>query len=317
MSSQSENQQNKEQRDHQPNDHGHNQSSTLDANNHHPSPPPPAAPHHPPGPPPPPLGPSLPPNIQSPPHGFPPAMGYPPPMMYPHGGQYPPGYPPPPPHVYNRYPYGQPPPGTVYYYPATTPPNRAAGCARGCLAAMIIIVILICLSSLFTWAILRPQSPVFHVDNMSVTNWNTSTPFTATWNTNISIQNPNHKLRVYFDKIMVVILYDEENTLGDTWLNPFLMETKSNTSVNAVIAVNGSAQNAVPIWVSQEMGKDRNELGSVIFSLSFRIWATFKSGNWWTRSLIMKVSCDDLKVKFEYSSGTLEPGKRDNCAVYA
>ncbi|OMO68580.1 Late embryogenesis abundant protein, LEA-14 [Corchorus olitorius] len=254
--------------------------------------------------------------MQSPPpplpHGYPPAMGYPPPpMMYPHGG-----YGPPLPPGYSPYPYGHPPPGTVIIYPAT-PPNRAAACARGCLAAMIIIVILICLSSLLTWAILRPQTPVFHVDNMSVTNFNTSTPFTATWNTNISVQNPNHKLRVYFDRIMVVVLYDEEDMLGDTWLNPILMETKTNTTVNAVIAVNGSAENAVPIWVSQEMSKDRRELGAVIFSLRFRIWATFKSGNWWTRSLVMKVSCEDLKVKFDASSGALEPGKRDDCAVYA
>ncbi|XVE61406.1 hypothetical protein DITRI_Ditri06bG0037100 [Diplodiscus trichospermus] len=284
----------------------HNSSTSSDGNENHrprPSPPPPP--------------PSQPPNNLMPPHGYHPPMGYPPPMMYPNAPY--PGYPPPPPHGYNQYPYTQPPPAP-YYNQGYAPPRHdpCSGFARGIVAAMIFLIVLSCLSSLITWAILRPQTPVFHVDNMSVSNFNTSsTPFTATWDTNLTIQNPNHKLRVYFDKIVGAMFYDEDDTLGSSWVNPIFMDIKTQTTMHVVISANGSAQNAVPIWVAQEMSKER-DTGTVSFSLRFRIWATFKTGSWWTRTLVMRVFCDDLKVNFVGASGNgaLAPGKGDDCDVY-
>ncbi|XP_022748418.1 NDR1/HIN1-like protein 10 [Durio zibethinus] len=296
MSSQSEDHQNKRDQS------NHQSSSSSDTNNNHQTPPPP----------------SEPPNNQSPAHGYPPAMGYPPQMMYPNAPH--PGYPPPPPHGYNHYPYTQPPPAFYYSqgYPSSQH-DRCSGFARGIIAAMILLIVLSCLSSLITWAVLRPQIPVFHVDNMSVSNFNTSsTPFTATWDTNLTLENPNHKLRLYFDRIVGAMFYNEEDSLGSAWLNPIFMDTQTKTTIHAVISANGSAQNAVPIWLAQEMGKDR-ATGAVSFALRFRVWATFKSGSWWTRSLILRVLCDDLKVNFVGASGNgaLSPGNRDDCEVYA
>ncbi|XWS59400.1 hypothetical protein CRYUN_Cryun08bG0118400 [Craigia yunnanensis] len=300
MSSQSDDNQNK--RD-QSNHHSSTSSDTI--NNHQPTPSPPAQP-------------SQSPHNQSGAHCYPPAMGYPPQMMYPNAPY--PGYPPPPHHGYNQYPYTQPPPAP-YYDQGYAPPRHdpCSGFARGIIAAMILLIVFSCLSSLITWAVLRPQIPVFHVDNMSVSKFNTSsTPFTATWDTNLTVENPNHKLRLYFDKIMGAIFYDDEDSLGSSWLNPIFMETKTNTTMHAVISANGSAQNVVPIWVAQEMGKDR-ATGAVSFALRFRVWATFKSGSWWTRNLVMRVLCEDLKVNFVGGSGNgaLAPGKRDDCEVYA
>ncbi|XVE96307.1 hypothetical protein REPUB_Repub02eG0210000 [Reevesia pubescens] len=296
MSSQSDDHQNKrDQSNH------HSSPSSESINNHQSTPPPAAAT----------VPPSTPPNTQSP------AMGYPPQMMYPNG-QYP-GYPPPP-HGYNQYPYAQPPPAPYYNQGyASTQPDQCSGFARGIVAAMILLIVLSCLSSLITWAVLRPEIPVFRVDNMSVSNFNTSAnPFTATWDTNLTVENPNHKLRVYFDKILGAMFYDEEDSLGSSWLNPVFIETKTKTTMHAVISANGSAQNAVPIWVAREMAKDRGT-GSVTFILRFRVWATFKSGTWWTRSLLMRVICEDLKINFVGSSGNgaLAPGERYDCGVYA
>ncbi|XWS66587.1 hypothetical protein CRYUN_Cryun05aG0212500 [Craigia yunnanensis] len=301
MSTQSDDHQNKRDQS------NHHSSTSSDTNNNHqstPSSPPPQ----------PPSGPV---NNRSQAHGYPPAMGYPPQMMYPNAPY--PGYPPPP-HGYNQYPYAQPPPAHYYNQGYASPRHdRCSGFVRGIVAAMIILVVLSCLSSLITWAILRPQIPVFHVDNMSVSNFSTSsTPFTATWDTNLTVENPNHKLRLYFDKILGTMFYDEEDSLGSSWLNPIFMETKTKTTLQAIISANGSAQNAVPIWVAQEMGKDRGT-GSVTFALRFRVWATFKSGTWWTKNMVMRVLCEDLKVNFVGTSGNgaLAPGKHDDCEVYA
>ncbi|EOY08453.1 hypothetical protein QUC31_010852 [Theobroma cacao] len=303
MSSHSEDHQNK--RD-QPNHHSSPSSDTN--NNHQPAAPPPSQPPPPP----------QPPNNQSPAHGYPPAMRFPPQMVYTHGGPYP-AYPPPP-HGCNQYPYAQLPPGAPYYNQGYASPqnDRCSGFARGIIAAMFVLIVLTCLSSLITWVVLRPEIPVFHVDNMSVSNFNTSTPFMATWDTNLTLENPNHKLRLYLDKIVGAMFYDDEDSLGSSWLNPIFMETKTKTTMNAIISTNGSAQNAVPIWLTQEMSKDR-ATGSLTFALRIRIWATFKTGSWWTRSLVIRVLCDDLKVNFVGASGNgaLAPGKRDNCDVYA
>ncbi|XP_022766057.1 NDR1/HIN1-like protein 10 [Durio zibethinus] len=285
----------------------HSSPSSDTYNNHQSTPPaPPQPPSQPPN------------NHQSPAQGYLPAMGYPPHMMYPNAPY--PGGCPPPPHGYNQYPYAQHQAAPYYNQGyASGPHDPCSGFVRGIVAAVILLILLSCISSLITWAILRPQVPVFQVDNMSVSNFSTSSnPFTATWDTNLTVENPNHKLRLYFDKIVGAIFYNEEDSLGSSWLNPAFMQTQTNTTIHAVISANGSAQNAVPIWVAQEMGKDR-ATGSVTFALRFRVWATFKSGSWWTRSLVLKVLCDDLKVNFVGVSGNgaLAPEKRDDCEVYA
>ncbi|XVE75873.1 hypothetical protein DITRI_Ditri12bG0126600 [Diplodiscus trichospermus] len=286
--------------DHNRRDQSNHQSSTSSYTNDNPPPQPPPQP----------------PNNQSPAYGYPPAMGYPPQMIVYPNAPYP-GYPHPP-HGYNQYISAQHPPAPYYNQGYARQQDRCSGFVRGVVVAMIILIVFSCLSSLITWAILRPQIPVFHVDNMSVSNFNTkSTPFTATWDTNLTVENPNHKLRVYFDKIVGYMFYDDEDSLGSSWLNPIFMDTKTNTSLHAIISANGTAQNAMPIWVAQDMDKDRGT-GSVTFALRFRVWATFKSGSWWTRSLVMRVLCEDLKVDFVGASGNgaLSPAKRDDCEVY-
>lgn len=287
----------------------HQSSTSSDTNNNHQSSPPQPPPQQQP-------------NNPLPAHGYPPTMGYPPQMYPPNNAPYP-GYPPP--HGYNQYPYAQAPPAQYYDnqgYGSSSQPDRCSGFVRGVVAAMIILIVLSCISSLITWAVLRPQIPVFHVDKMSVSNFNTtSTPFTATWDTNLTVENPNHKLRVYFDRILGATFYKEEDSLGTSWINPIFMDTKTNATLHAVISTNGSAEHAVPIWVAQEMGKERGTGGggSVSFELRFRVWATFKSGSWWTRNLVMKVSCENLKIDFVGASGNgaLAPAKRDDCQVYS
>lgn len=249
MSSQSEDHQNK--RD-QPN---HPSSTSSDTNNNHqstdPAPPPPPS--------------SEPPNnYSSGPHGYPQTMGYPPQMMYPNAPYS--GYPPPPPHhhPYNQYPYTQPPPANYYYHGyASPPPDPCSGFLRGVIAAMIFLIVFSILSSLITWAVLRPEIPVFRVDNMSVSNFSTSAvPFTATWDTNLTVENPNQKLRLYFDKIMGTMFHGEEHWLASSWLNPMFMDIQTKATMHAVIAANGSAENPVPIWVAQEMSKERANTGA-------------------------------------------------------
>ncbi|XP_016670105.2 uncharacterized protein [Gossypium hirsutum] len=245
------------------------------------------------------------PPIQWPPQSHPPQVCYPPAIVPPnaqfHGyNALPPrgGYGPYP------YPYPYPPPGPYYGqgYIQSEHRHRCSGACRCFLATLL------------------PRFPVFHVENMHVTNFNTdANPFTARWETEIRIENPNTKLYLYVDGMEVFMNYNDKYDVGFTWINPMFMESKNKTSMQVVINTGESAHHAVPIWIAQDMGKDQKN-GGVNFVLKIKVWATLKSGMWlwFRRSLILNVECDDLKVNFGNSSreGTLEYIKdREDCYV--
>ncbi|PON43336.1 hydroxyproline-rich glycoprotein family protein [Parasponia andersonii] len=260
--------------------------------------------------PPPPPQPQYPPVVPTPQMGYPPAMGYPPPYTNnPPNGQ---------PHPYN--PYTQPLP--AHYYPnhPYTPAGASGGSAfvRGFLATLIILIIFICLSSIITWLILRPQIPVFHVDSFVVSNLNLSkADFAATWEANVTAQNPNHKLKIYFDQIQSFVYY-KENFLSSSAVDPLLLETETRDVMRVRLATNNTVDHLVGNWVVDEIARERNA-GVLSFNLRMVVFATFKSGAWWTRHASMKVFCENLKVNFvgAENKGVLDSEKDSgDCDVY-
>ncbi|MFQ6631906.1 hypothetical protein Gotur_009483 [Gossypium turneri] len=263
------------------------------------------------------------PPIQWPPQSHPPQVCYPPAIVPPNaqfhgynalppGGGYGP-YP---------YPYPYPPPGPYYGQGNIQSEHRhpCSGACRCFLAFLILVIVILLLTKLIIWATLLPRFPVFHVENMHVTNFNTdANPFTARWETEIRIENPNTKLYLYVDGMEVFMNYNDKYDVGITWINPMFIESKNKTSMQVVINTGESAHHAVPIWIAQDMGKDQKN-GGVNFVLKIKVWVTLKSGMWlwFRRSLMLNVECDDLKVNFGNSSreGTLEYIKdREDCYV--
>lgn len=182
---------------------------------------------------------------------------------------------------------------------------------------MIIIIIFICVSSFVTWLILRPQVPVFHVDNLIVNNLNASrTDFAATWEANVTAENPNHKLKVYFDQIQSFAYY-KENFLTSSGVDPLFLATGARDVMRVRLAANNTVDHLVGNWVVDEIAKERSG-GVVNFNLRLIVFATFKSGAWWTRHASMKVFCDGFKVKFvgSESNGVMVGGNTEKCLVY-
>ncbi|MBA0767790.1 hypothetical protein Gotri_016646 [Gossypium trilobum] len=200
--------------------------------------------------------------------------------------------------------------------------HPCSGACRCFLAFLILVIVILLLTKLIIWATLLPRFPIFHVANMHVTNFNTdANPFTARWETEIRIENPNTKLYLYVDGMEVFMNYNDKYDVGITWINPMFMESKNKTSMQVVINTGESAHHAVPIWIAQDMGKDQKN-GGINFVLKIKVWVTLKSGMWlwFRRSLMLNVECDDLKVNFGNSSreGTLEYIKdREDCYVSA
>ena len=153
------------------------------------------------------------------------------------------------------------------------------------------------------WLVLRPQLPVFHVDNFSVSNFNTTLPtFTANWEANLTVRNPNTKLTIEFGELQNFVFYEEDYLLASaTAPRPFSLETRTSSVINAKLSANNK-DNLVENWVLDKLAKERSN-GSVSFNFRMLFWTTFRSGLWWKRHLSMKVLCEDIQVTFVGASG--------------
>ncbi|EXC21224.1 hypothetical protein L484_002234 [Morus notabilis] len=243
---------------------------------------------------------------------------------------YPPPYQPYPPNRHYAYnPYTQPPPPHYYYanqnytYSTATAGGGGAGSGsafvRGFLAMIITLITITCVVSIITWLVLRPEIPVFHVDKFAVSGLNISGPeFSAKWDASVTVENPNHKLKIYLEQVQGFVYY-KENFLSSSPVDPMLLETRSRNSIAMKLATNNTEQHLVGRWVEEDIAKERSG-GAVSFNLRMLVLATFKSGAWWTRHASMKVFCEDLKVNFVGGeiSGVLDigGGKPEDCVVY-
>uniref|UniRef100_A0A1J3E9R6 Protein YLS9 n=1 Tax=Noccaea caerulescens TaxID=107243 RepID=A0A1J3E9R6_NOCCA len=254
-------------------------------------------------PPPPPQSQSPPPQPQT----YPPVMGFP--------GYNQPPYPnyPNAPYNHQQYAYAQAPPAAYYgsAYPGQQNPvyQRPApsGFFRGILTGLIVLVVLLCISTTITWLVLRPQVPVFSVNNFSVSNFNVTGPvFSAQWTANLTVENPNTKLRGYFDRVQGFVYHQnaiaEDESLSMAFFQPVYVETKKSVSIGETFTAGEKEQPKLPSWVVEEMKKER-DTGTVSFDLRMVVWVTFKTDGWSARERGLKVFCGKLKVAFEGASG--------------
>ncbi|OAY42985.1 NDR1/HIN1-like protein 10 [Manihot esculenta] len=272
--------------------------------------------------------PSLPAN--SPATSYPPMVGYPPPMGYPPAQS---GYPPYGQPGYqgynngynNNYPYAQAPPAAYYNHVIyqQQQENQVSGFVRAVVGGLFLLVILMCMSSIIVWLILRPVVPIFRINTFSVSNFSTVSSFSAKWDANVTVENPNTKLKVYFDQVEAYLYYEDDNLLATSFANPFFLETNNKTVMETTLVSNNSdrRQAGVGSWVVEKMVEERkSNKGKLSFNLRFALWTTFKSGTWWARHVNMRVYCESLEVGFVGNTGN---GKYTNdditseCLVFA
>lgn len=253
--------------------------------------------------------------------GYPPVIGYPPGHPPP---PYPPGYGP-----YPNYVSAPPPQGGYYpnptYLPLQGPPGRqsgimSSGFIRGVLMAIIILVFLSALFSVITYIVVRPKQPVFHLASFSVTNFNVSNAvLMASWEAKVTVENPNEKLRAYFNRIESYVYYEEpENYLAfnSESEGPVSVDVKTNTTITLRASM---IDNEQPDKSVLDKIEDERKSGLVSFGLGIRLMGTFKSSSW-TLLERMQVSCEDIKVTFgpESTTGTLATSdKPKECSVYS
>lgn len=120
------------------------------------------------------------------------------------------------------------------------------------------------------------------------------------------MENPNTKLKGYFDRIQGFIYnhnaIGEDDFLATAFFQPVYVETKKSVVIGETLTAGEKEQPKVPSWVGEEMKKER-ETGTVSFNLRMAVWVTFKTDGWSAREKGLKVFCGKLKVAFEGGSG--------------
>ncbi|KAK7268089.1 hypothetical protein RIF29_20775 [Crotalaria pallida] len=261
-----------------------------------------------------------PPSATNYPNHPPPGSGYPPP---PYGAYYPSaGYPPAGqnPHAYPQgyaaytdgYPtgYQNHPPAAPYYGP---PPSYATASAgnrflRSFILCCCIILSFIFLGSVLMALTLRPELPNYKVVSMSVKNFTTTPTLFGEWDTKISIQNPNQKLRAYFSHFRVDVVY-KEDIVSVNYARDFALNTNEIREMEVMGSSTRANESTMEKITKDAMEKER-AIGSIIFTFRVSSINAFESGSFSTRKAEIIAICEGLKIVFPNNSttGTLDNG---------
>ncbi|CAH8389565.1 unnamed protein product [Eruca vesicaria subsp. sativa] len=221
-----------------------------------------------------------------------PANGYPYPYPYPNQ----------PPAVADGYP------PTAYQYqnynPYYTPePNpRDVLIRRIALAVMISFTIIFFILFIFITPLLGLQLPNVYLNSLSLSNFNVSdSHLTGNWDLRLRFENPNSKMSLYYDTVLLGVYYNDEY-LSQTRVLSFGQGTKDQTPINATLSVSGTY---VGERLVDSIAKERVEKGSVEFDLRMASWVRFRYGVFWKWGYV-RVYCDDVAVGV---SGNSSSGK--------
>lgn len=203
----------------------------------------------------------------------------------------------------------QPPPPSSALYPSVRYSQRSSFLRQFMTALLLALLILGAISLLFHF-VLRPPLLEFRVTGATVSAINSSdAELWASWNISIVAKNSDRKLSVYYDRLEVAVLYGDAFLLSEIQL-PVLDQGKNNqTQVNARLAVGGAN---VGKDIVRGILRDKSR-GVVSFRVRIMALATFRCGEWLTRSRLVKADCNRIDFGFSSSSGMgtfLRPGKK-------
>ncbi|KAF5179499.1 Late embryogenesis abundant (LEA) hydroxyproline-rich glycoprotein family [Thalictrum thalictroides] len=185
-------------------------------------------------------------------------------------------------------------------------PHRSVRRVMICLVSTILIF---CIISFITWLIFRPKTPEFRVDSVTIPPLNTSTlVISPHWEIGLSVKNPNKKINILYDEMEAGIYYGEE-CLSEAYILPYTQEKNNEMVLWAKF-------DELDDPVANLITKDRK---SGVISLKVKVvgWVTYEAGAWKTSTHLMEVTCKNIRVGFDMSTGvgTYLSGS-ESCDVY-
>lgn len=214
------------------------------------------------------------------------------------------------------YAYPAPPPHAAPYYPAAhpngaAPPSAFYGASarphaflrRRLFAIVVGVFLVVGLATLILWLVLRPRLPAFALTSASVSAFNLSAPqqsLSSDFDLAFSVRNPNHKMGIYYDNVVAVVLYGFDH-ISDTSLPPFYQGKGNETTVRARLV---AESDYVDPSIAKGLAADRGR-GAVNFNIRVYSSVRFRAGAWRTRWHMLRVYCDDVSIEFKNATATV------------
>ncbi|KAI3688177.1 hypothetical protein L1987_81886 [Smallanthus sonchifolius] len=164
---------------------------------------------------------------------------------------------------------------------------------------LLALIVLVGLTILIIWLTIKPKKLVYSIDDGSIHNYNLSNAnhLNATYNFILRAYNPNKKVSVYYDKVDIVVLYDDD-TISRGTIDPFHQPKRNATRFKLNLA---SHDVSLREEVARDLKVERSS-GRVEMVVNLRARIRFKVGAWKSRHYHMKVSCAPIMVHFSTSS---------------
>ncbi|KAL8036440.1 hypothetical protein ABFX02_12G159100 [Erythranthe guttata] len=207
---------------------------------------------------------------------------------------------------------------------------------RMMLILMVVLVAAMCMMSLATWLLYGTYVPEFEVASLKVSNFSaTNTTLRGTWIADVIVYNPNEELAVNFERVRSLVFY-KGVIVGASTLDSFQVESNLRFNMNFSVAAaeadeervvsvspgsssinNNNNNNNLHGLVLSALAQDWSN-GAVVFSLRIALDAKLASPNQVYRQDNLRVSCDDLEVKFmaaDMDEGRLSRGLGAQCLI--
>ncbi|KAI3523358.1 hypothetical protein L1887_01422 [Cichorium endivia] len=182
--------------------------------------------------------------------------------------------------------------------PTPNPPTRSK-LVRLIAIVLLALIVLVGLVILIIWLTIKPKKLVYSIDDGSIHNYNLSNGnhLNSTYNFILRAYNPNKKVSIYYDKVDIAVLYDDE-TLTRGTIDPFYQPKRNATRFMLNLA---SHDVLLPDQIARDLKVERTS-GRVEMTVKLRARIRFKVGVWKSRHYHMKVSCAPIMVHFSTSS---------------
>nr|XP_043613298.1 uncharacterized protein At1g08160-like [Erigeron canadensis] len=174
---------------------------------------------------------------------------------------------------------------------------------------LLALIVLVGLTVLIIWLTIKPKKLVYYIDDASINNYNLThhNHLNATYSFILRAHNPNKKVSVYYDKVDLSVLYDDEAVSRGT-IDPFY-QPKRNTTIFKLNNL-ASCDVALPEQTARDIKAERSS-GRIEMIVKLRARIRFKVGVWKSRHYRLKVTCEPVLVHFSTSSKGFQSTKCD------
>lgn len=179
----------------------------------------------------------------------------------------------------------------------TSAPPRHSKLLRIIAIVLLVLIVLVGLAVLIIWLVIKPRNLKYSIEDGSIKGFNlTDNHLNSNFSFVLRGHNPNGKVSIYYDKIEVSVLYDDQTVAFDT-VEPFFQPHGNVTR----LGLNLVAKDASLVKTAAKDLSLEKSSGEVEWEVKMKAKIRFKVGSWKLRRRTMRVTCEPVLVHFSSS----------------